>query len=350
MTIQEYISQQPGIVRQSLMTLPEQIHPALPERLPNKLYLIGTGSSMNAFQAASSAFAELPTTMYLRSPLTFLAETYQRHDDGALAIVLSQSGQSGDTLAAAKQALSEAMHVIVVTAGRDTELTRLGAELIFLPVERETVGPKTMGYTASVIAAQLIAMAIAEESPALVPDAFVDDYTNLIETTRLWSLDALPIFDSVDAMVVLGQGRHLGSAQEGSLKIAEMTGIPAFGLETEEASHGRLQGLTLRSRTIVLAATPGELEFANRIGHAMTGCGLHSLIFDLTGSSASAGTPRFNVRGLGTKRFSVDTLTAVLPFQWLAVRLAESRGMKPERMTYPQMSAMMGIKLDEVSD
>ncbi|WP_162619466.1 SIS domain-containing protein [Salinicola peritrichatus] len=346
MTIAQFITQQPTIIHHSLHDLPDQIRAALPAIPPEHIYLIGTGSSMNAFQASIQAFVRTAANLHLCSPLTFLAEKTCRRRHNSLAIILSQSGQSRDTLAATHQALAEQMKAIVVTAGRNTDMAKLDVGLVLLPAERETVGPKTMGYTASVIAIQLIGVLLSGTSPCIDDAPFVDDYARFVTAARNWSLNALPTFANADVILVLGQGRHLGSAQEGSLKIAEMSGIPSFGLETEEASHGRLHGLTRHSRTVLLASTADELDFAHRIARAMTHYHLHALVFDLTGTSMPTEAPTFRMNGLDIPLLHEDTLTAVVPFQWLGVHLAEQRGMVPEAMTYPDLTARLGIKLD----
>jgi fructoselysine-6-P-deglycase FrlB-like protein len=41
----------------------------------------------------------------------------------------------------------------------------------------------------------------------------------------------------------------------------------------------------------------------------------------------------------------LDILYAVVPVQWLAVHLALRRGLRPETMRYPGLSADLAIKL-----
>lgn len=41
----------------------------------------------------------------------------------------------------------------------------------------------------------------------------------------------------------------------------------------------------------------------------------------------------------------LDTLAAVVPFQWLAVHLAQAHGLAPEAMRYPGLSGALAIKL-----
>ncbi|MCT8266390.1 SIS domain-containing protein [Afifella sp. JA880] len=343
MKISDFIAQQPATVEKVLSDLPSQIEAALPESEPERVILIGTGSSMNALLAASDSFSGLPAELALRSPLTFLAEAGERRVAKSLAIVLSQSGNSSDTIAATKQARKEGMDVIVVTAGRDAPLAACDVKLVWLPVEDETVGPKTKGYTASVLALRLIGMALSGKKMPTAARGFVDGYAQLIETARIWSTNMAPKLAGADVIAVLGQGRHYGSALEGSLKVAEMAGIPSFGLETEEASHGRLHGLTKKSVTIALASNADELDLARRVVAAMAHYGLTGFIFDLAGKEPEGivwPASEEPTQGL-------DTLSAVVPFQWLAVDLAAERGLVPEDMPYPGMTQRLGIKVGE---
>jgi hypothetical protein len=42
-----------------------------------------------------------------------------------------------------------------------------------------------------------------------------------------------------------------------------------------------------------------------------------------------------------------DALAAIIPFQWLAVALAEKRGLRPEAMRYGALSRELAIKLQD---
>ena len=60
-----------------------------------------------------------------------------------------------------------------------------------------------------------------------------------------------------------------GRAMEASLKIAEMSGVPAAAFALEEMLHGRLHGLTVRSLGILIAADAEQREASLRAAAVM---------------------------------------------------------------------------------
>ena len=144
----------------------------------------------------------------------------------------------------------------------------------------------------------------------------------------------------LDYLVVSGTGRFFGIALEASLKIAEIAGLPTAGFETEELLHGRLHGLSANGLVVMIAGDAGELEIAVATTRAMAERDVRVLVLNMTGSPS----PWDWLQITGVGRAPMDTLAAIVPFQWLAVHLALGRGMVPELMRYPGLSAALAIK------
>lgn len=289
--------------------------------------LVGSGSSFNAITVARPRFVAArrgPVTLH--EPEDFIAELADA-TTRPLVVVLSQSGASTTSIAAAQAALAAGLRTVAITASPQAALGGVGAELLHMPVGEEPVGPKTKGFLGSM--AMLLAMAETLGAPAspLISGA---DLAPLIEAGRETAEALVPSLRQVDQIVVAGRRANYGVALEASLKITEMAGLPTCGLPTEELLHGRLHGLTDRSVAFLLAEGAAELAEARRVEQVMAARGCRIVVVD---AAASLPAP-WTVLGL------------VVPFQWLAVRLAEDRGLVPQTMRHGALSAELAIKTD----
>nr|WP_306263394.1 SIS domain-containing protein [Pararhizobium sp. IMCC3301] len=344
MIVQRFIREQPDLVKRMLASGFADFQDLLPNWSADRIYLVGTGSSKNAILGAVSCFAGQNAHVSIHSPMEFLQLNNPVSTNRVICIVVSQSGESIDTNTATRLMLKAGAHVIAVTAGKDSPLADLNPKLLILPVEDETIGPKTKGFFATLIALHLLGNALSKRSIEVDRIAAADEVAVFTETANDWARGVSSTLAECDVVVVVGQGSHVGTALEGSLKIAEMSGVPCFGLETEEASHGRFHCITDRSAVIFIASTETEMEFAQRLRSALNQFDLTSYIVDLTG--AAKPSPDVDLRWTGNiKGFPVEVLAGVIPFQLLAVHMAEARGIVPEKMRYPDMGKYLGIKV-----
>ena len=293
--------------------------------------LVGSGSSMNALLVAEERFP----AACLRGPKDFTDDP--RRHKGYLAVILSQSGASTTSVAALRAARQAGLPALGVTAEAASPFAaaarETGAACLVLPIGPEPIGPKTKGFAACTAA--LFALAETLGGPDLPPFGPPDcDLAALIEPARALAYALAPELDGVDALLLAGTGRMHGAAQEAALKLAEISGIPTCAWSLEEALHGRLHGLTARGRAFILPSDDQERATAQRVRAAMARRGASVMELEPPGPALPPRLPP-----------PWDALGALLPFQWLAAALAERRGLAPEAMRYPGLSADFAIKL-----
>ena len=328
-TLAGFIRAQPEAVQAALRAARTFLEAWQAPKLP--AVLIGSGSSMNALLVAEERFPAAA----LRGPQDFAANP-ARHN-GHLAIVLSQSGASTTSVAALRAARRAGLPALAITAEAGSPFAaaarEAGAACLVLPIGREPIGPKTKGFAACTAA--LFALAERMGGPALPPFGVPScDLAAMIEPARDLACAIAPTLDDMDALLLAGRARMHGAAQEAALKVAEIAGIPCGAWPLEEALHGRLHGLTPRSRAFVLSGDDGDRATALQVQAAMAGRGATVLDLEPPGAAPPPQLPP-----------PWDALGALLPYQWLAAALAERRGLKPEAMRYPGLSADLAIKL-----
>jgi fructoselysine-6-P-deglycase FrlB-like protein len=283
----------------------------------------------------------VPAGVRVRGPLAFLAEIAGEHRRKGVAIFLSQTGTSTTTVEAVQRARSLGWRAVTLTAERHSPIGAAAGELVVMPVGREPVGPKTKGYTASVLTLLLLARALAAEET--VPAGFTADLARLIAYGRGAVAELAETCEGGDFFLVMGQERHYGTALEASLKLSEMSGVAAAAFDTEEAFHGRFHGLGMFSIALFVAATPVQHDLAATGAAVLADLGIRSRILNLAPSLP--GPHDFALPWPATDRYpELDLISAIVPFQLLACELARRKGLPPERMRYPDLSQRLRIK------
>jgi len=333
MPIPTFIREQPAALDRCMAAI-QHFAGTWKPRAFDGIALVGTGSSYNALTVARRRFvAARRGPVSLHQPDDIIAELADAAAD-PLVIVLSQSGASSTSIAAAQAAVLAGLPTLAITASFDSLLARAGAEVLHLPVGPEPVGPKTKGFLGSM--AMLLQTAELLGAPAMQPMAGAA-LAPLIEPARLAAAALVPSLSEVDQIVVAGRAANYGVALEATLKITEMAGIPTSALPTEELLHGRLHGMTERSIALIIADGERERTEARRAREVMARRNCRIEVIERSsalwpGDSLPPGP--WNALGL------------ILPFQWLAVLLAEARGLNPEAMRHGSLSPELAIKTD----
>ena len=341
MTIDEFIAEQPEVLEAVLAEVPGQLAVLGPIQSTRPIYLVGSGTSRNALAAVEPLIARLlPAGIRVRGPLAFLAETAGARKGKGVAVFLSQTGTTATTVQALTHAASLGWRTLTFTADRKSPVGRVSGEMVVLPVGREPVGPKTKGYTASVLALILLAQTMVGQD--VHPGDFTGELSRLIAYARGVVAELAEMREGCDFFMVLGQERHYATALEGSLKISEMSGIAAAAFDTEEAFHGRFHGLSSFSAALFVAGTPAQYDMAAAGAAVLSDLGIATRVLNLTASLP--GPHDLALPWPATDMCAeLDLISAIVPFQLLACDLARRRGFTPERMRYPELSQRLRI-------
>lgn len=159
-----------------------------------------------------------------------------QHLDGALYILISQSGESPDLVSCCEAARSAGALVVALTNNRNSALAAAAEVVIPLHagVERSVAATKSFLATLAAIL-QLVAhwkddvelLRALPALPAAMRSAAALDWSPLVAGLK----DAEHLF-------VLGRGWMLGAAQEAALKFKETCGLHAEAFSTAEVRHG----------------------------------------------------------------------------------------------------------------
>src|SRR5215475_3223118 len=170
MQIGNYIRQQPSI----LAELPAKVAggldgmAALAAR-PERILLLGTGSSMNALLAGAEALEALTgATVLAKEPEAFLRLPPRPVAGRTLVLAASQSGMSTASVEAVRLSVARGFPTLVITGDGKSKIAEAGADVLVMPIGSETVGPKTKHCARGVVRGFPVAGELGEPGQALV--------------------------------------------------------------------------------------------------------------------------------------------------------------------------------------
>ncbi|MGB9416325.1 MAG: glutamine--fructose-6-phosphate transaminase (isomerizing) [Acidobacteriaceae bacterium] len=169
-------------------------------------------------------------------------------DPGAIGLLITQSGETADTLAAQREMIAKGAKTIAICNVVGAAIAREAHGTIYTHAGPEIGVASTKAFTAQLIALFLFAMHLAQtrgtlaegESKSLA-DALTHVPGKIEEILRTRAIEceqlALPYSTARD-FLYLGRGIHFPIALEGALKLKEVSYIHAEGYPAGEMKHG----------------------------------------------------------------------------------------------------------------
>ena len=228
------------------------------------LIISASGSSRHAGLAAEIM---LEDTAGLAVDVEYASEYITRSTNtkrDPAVLVISQSGETADTLMALREAKKRGHPTLAVTNVATSSMARESA--VSLPTEAgvERAIPATKSFTAQLVVLRLLSLLAAESRVTLNNDelrAQIEKLSALPEAISRqlagWEKAASELADrywNAKTLLFLGRGIHYAIAREGALKLKESSYIHAEGYPTGELKHGP-NALVSDSVPLVVLAT-----------------------------------------------------------------------------------------------
>lgn len=296
---------------------------------PDQVVTVARGSSDNAVTFfvylcalhLGRPVASLPpsvVTVY-RAPLRLVR---------ALAVGVSQSGESPDVVAGLRALREGGACAVAVTNDPDSALAAAADRTVPLRAGEERAVAASKTFTAQMLALARLVAELADE-PALAADLRrVPEAVDEVLAEAVAVREAALRLTHADRAFVLGRGLSYGPAQELALKLKETSYLHAEAYSSAEFRHGPIASLGAGDPVLVLAATDATLD-ANReavarlreAGAAVTVIGGDAAL--RAEAHAAVALPE----GLGP---AAQAFAQVVAGQLLALRLTEARGLDPD--------------------
>lgn len=214
----------------------------------SSLVIIASGSSRHAGLMAEVTFEDLSG---LPVDVEYASEYSYRTSNttpGALVLVISQSGETGDTLAALREAKAHGQATIAVTNVANSTMMREADVALCTEAGKEFAIPATKSFTNQLALLHLLALAAGEARGRLSADDVAKRLKAILALPKAiassldgWAERAkacAQIFSDANSYLFLGRGVHYPLAREGALKLKESSYVHAEGYPSGEVLHG----------------------------------------------------------------------------------------------------------------
>jgi glucosamine--fructose-6-phosphate aminotransferase (isomerizing) len=204
-------------------------------------------------------FARLPVEIDIASELRYRGTPMS---EGNLAIFVSQSGETADTLATLRYAKEQKQHVLSIVNVPTSTIAR-ESDIVMPTLAGPEIGvASTKAFTCQLAALACLAIGAGRARGVVSADDERALVKNLIEVPRLMS-EALRLEAEIERLsrdlvnssdvLYLGRGTSYPLALEGALKLKEISYIHAEGYAAGELKHGPIALIDETMPVIVIA-------------------------------------------------------------------------------------------------
>ena len=255
-----------------------------------------------------------------------------------LAVVITQSGETADTLAALREAKREGAASVSVCNVVGSMATRETDGTIYTHAGPEIGVASTKAFTSQLVALYLLALRIAQVRGTLSAEASKPHIDALLQLPHILeeTLKTAPAIEVIAArfharsdFLYLGRGINYPIALEGALKLKEISYIHAEGYPAGEMKHGPIA--LIDEHMPIVAIAPHDHVFEKMIGNMQEAKARGGSIIALTtrgdNDLASILDPaRDFVLEVPRATDLLTPVVMVLPLQLLAYDIAVRRG------------------------
>ncbi|MCI8478442.1 MAG: glutamine--fructose-6-phosphate transaminase (isomerizing) [Oscillospiraceae bacterium] len=228
----------------------------------DKIYIIACGSSYHVGVAAKYTLEKLlrkPVEVTLASEFRYCDPIVTEH---TLALVISQSGETIDTLAAMREAKALGARVLAVVNVVGSTIAREADDVLYTWAGPEIAVATTKAYSTQLALVYLIGLYCAERLHTLLPEEYAAIVAELKEIPQkleqiLSNREDIQFFASIyfnhPSIFFIGRNIDYAVGLEGSLKLKEISYIHSEAYAAGELKHGTISLIEPGTLVVALA-------------------------------------------------------------------------------------------------
>lgn len=235
----------------------------------NKIYIVACGTAYHAGligQFALQKTAGIDSSSEVASEFRYSDPFI---DEKTMAIFVSQSGETSDTLAAMKEAKKKGALTVAVTNVVGSTISREADKVIYTMAGPEIAVASTKAYVTQITVFYLLALYIAELRNYISEETY-KNYLNEVENIpeKIKSVlenheiikETAEFFKDKTNGFYIGRGLDYKTALEGSLKIKEVSYIHTEAFPSGELKHGTIALIEDGTPVVVIATQKNLIE------------------------------------------------------------------------------------------
>jgi len=305
----------------------------------NNIYIVACGTAYNAGlqgKFALQKIAKIKSNTDIASEFRYSDPFIDEH---TMVILLSQSGETLDTLAALREAKAKGAKTMAITNVVGSSVAREADEVIYTLAGPEIAVASTKAYTTQVAVFYMLSLYLAKEKGVISDEDYLglkdelftipQKIEEIIKNEEFIKRIALKI-TKADNSFLLGRGLDYSVSVEGSLKIKEVSYMHTEAFPSGELKHGTI-ALIEDGVPVIALATQGPL-FQKSVSNIkeVKARGAYVLAITQEGNKLIEEVAD-DVIYIPKINDIMSGLLSIIPLQLLAYHISDSRGIDVDK-------------------
>ena len=305
----------------------------------SRLYMVACGSAYHVGMAAKYIFEDLagiPVEVDLASEFRYRNPILEKD---SLVVIISQSGETADSLAALREAKSRGVRTLAVVNVVGSSIPREADNVFYTMAGPEIAVATTKAYSTQLIASYLLAIRFAYVRGKLEEEGYtrvVQELMTLPEKIRRVLEDKERIqwfsskFANVRDIFFIGRGLDYAISLEGSLKMKEISYVHSEAYAAGELKHGTIS--LVEDGTLVVGVLTQAPLFEKMVSNLVEVKSRGAYLMGLTnyGNYAIEDTVDFTVYVPKTDPHFTTSL-AIIPLQLMGYYVSCAKGLDVDK-------------------
>lgn len=296
------------------------------------IYFVACGTAYHAGLIGAQLIetdCKIRTKAILASEFRYLNNIINKN---TLCIFLSQSGETADTLAAVNLAKEKGAKVVAITNVTTSSITRTADIILPTIAGSEIAVASTKAYNTQLLVLYLLNLYLAE-----IKNLSIDyDLTHLKKLSTICKIninnskinDLPKLYKKIKNVFFIGRTLDNLTAQEGSLKLKEISYINSEAYPAGELKHGTLALIDEYSLVIAIITKESLKQKTLNAVHEVKARGANVIIVS---NLKFEKLPNDTIIKLSTLPESLMPIISILPLQELALSFSLSLGLNPDK-------------------
>ena len=305
----------------------------------NRIYIVACGTAYHAGVLGKTAMQKLMGLPVITDIASEFRYNDNFVDEHSLVILVSQSGETADTLAVLRDSKSKGARILAVTNVVGSSIAREADDVFYTWAGPEIAVASTKAYTTQIISLYMIALNFALEMGKISQDYYMDmikkmtDLPEKIEAVLENMSDIEKIADDIvnkHNAFFLGRGIDYALAMEGSLKLKEVSYIHAEAFAAGELKHGTIALIEDGTPVIALASQHDLYEKMVSNMEEVRARGAYVVAITQEGNT---GVEKVSERVVYIPKTEdlLSPIVAVIPMQILALMVSSKKGLDVDK-------------------
>lgn len=304
-----------------------------------KIMIVACGSAYHTGVTAKYVFegiSRIPVEVDLASEFRYRNPIFEK---GTLVVVVSQSGETADSLAALREAHENGQRVLGIVNVVGSSIAREADNVMYTWAGPEISVATTKAYSAQLAAFYLLALRFAEVRKTISPEEYTEYIDALLKLPEqmeeiLKDRELVQRFANrylaADHIFFIGRGIDYAISLEGSLKLKEISYIHSEAYAAGELKHGTIS--LIEDGTLVVALATQAHLYPKTVSNIVEVKTRGAFVMALANEDNTAieQVADYTIHVPDTNRYFTNSL-AIIPLQLFAYYVSLGRGLDVDK-------------------